>query len=135
MCKIKLEVFIQRYCSGRYQVYRLILFFKMTNIFVNNLFENIWCSQTNCWQRYLSFWVTAEHPKSIIIGVVQIFSWEPALWTLKSQDRVLLLLLLSKKKHCNFRLSTVTFEPRHENKSCLACPEDQLKPSICEFWI
>ena len=33
-----------------------------------------------------------------------------------------------KKKHCNFRLETVTFEPRHENKSCSACPEDQVKP-------
>ena len=31
------------------------------------------------------------------------------------------------KKHCNFRLYTVTFEPRHENKSCSACPEDQLE--------
>ena len=33
-----------------------------------------------------------------------------------------------KKNHCNFRPETVTFEPRHENKSCSACPEDQLKP-------
>ena len=33
-----------------------------------------------------------------------------------------------KKNHCNFRLQIVTFEPRHENKSCSACPEDQLKP-------
>ena len=31
------------------------------------------------------------------------------------------------KKHCNFRQETVTFEPRHENKSCSACPEDQLE--------
>ena len=31
-----------------------------------------------------------------------------------------------KKKHCNFRLLTVTFEPRHENKSCSAFPEDNL---------
>ena len=28
-----------------------------------------------------------------------------------------------QKKHCNFRLLTVTFEPRHENKSCSACRE------------
>ena len=28
-----------------------------------------------------------------------------------------------KKKHCNFRLETVTFEPRHENKTCSACRE------------
>ena len=28
-----------------------------------------------------------------------------------------------KKKHCNFRLETVTFEPRHENKTCSACQE------------
>ena len=29
-----------------------------------------------------------------------------------------------KKKHCNFPLQTVSFEPRHENKNCSACPED-----------
>ena len=28
-----------------------------------------------------------------------------------------------KKKYCNFRLETVTFEPRHENKTCSACRE------------
>ncbi len=28
-----------------------------------------------------------------------------------------------KKKHCNFRLQTVTFEHRDENKSCSACRE------------
>ena len=34
-----------------------------------------------------------------------VFSWEPALWTLKSQDRVLLLGADDvKKKHCNFWL-------------------------------
>ena len=33
-----------------------------------------------------------------------------------------------KKKHCNFRQYIVTFEPRHENKSCSACPGDQLEP-------
>ena len=32
------------------------------------------------------------------------------------------------KKHCNFHIETAIFEPRHENKSCSACPEDQLKP-------
>ena len=35
-----------------------------------------------------------------------IISWEPALWTLMSGDRVLLLMtmvMMSKKKHCNFR--------------------------------
>ena len=26
---------------------------------------------------------------------------------------------------CNFRLYTATFEPRHENKSCSACPKEQ----------
>ena len=31
------------------------------------------------------------------------------------------------KKHCNFRLEAVTFEPRHENKSCSACPNDEQK--------
>ena len=33
-----------------------------------------------------------------------------------------------KKKHCNFHLQTANFEPRDENKTCSACPEDQLKP-------
>ena len=28
-----------------------------------------------------------------------------------------------KKKHCNFRLQTATFEPRDENKTCSACRE------------
>ena len=31
--------------------------------------------------------------------------------------------LVSKKNHYNFRLETVTFEPRHENKTCSACRE------------
>ena len=26
-----------------------------------------------------------------------------------------------KKKHCNFRLLTLTFEHKHEDKSCSAC--------------
>ena len=26
-----------------------------------------------------------------------------------------------KKNHCNFRLQTVTFEHRHEDKTCSAC--------------
>ena len=54
-----------------------------------------------------------------------IFGWEPVLWPLKSQGRVMLWL---KKKHRHFQLQTASFEPRHENKSCSACPEDQLKP-------
>ena len=60
-----------------------------------------------------------------------VFSWEPALWLLNSQGRVL-LLLLSKKNHCNFQLETMTFEPRHENKTCSACREwlnERLKES------
>ena len=32
-------------------------------------------------------------------------------------------MMMSKKNHCNFRPLTVTFEPRHENKSCSACRE------------
>ena len=32
-----------------------------------------------------------------------------------------------QKNHCNFRLYTATFDPRHENKNCSACPEDQLE--------
>ena len=33
-----------------------------------------------------------------------------------------------KKKALQFSAIIVTFEPRHENKSCSECPEDQLKP-------
>ena len=33
-----------------------------------------------------------------------------------------------KKKALQFLAIIVTFEPRHENKSCSECPEDQLKP-------
>ena len=33
-----------------------------------------------------------------------------------------------KKKPIDIFNSTATFEPRHENESCSACPEDQLKP-------
>ena len=33
---------------------------------------------------------------------------------------------VSKKKHCNFRQKTATFEHRHENKTCSACPNDQI---------
>ena len=63
-------------------------------------------------------------------GSKQVQNWtnmeqEPALWTLISLDRV--WRWRSKKKHCNFRLFTATFEPRHENKNCSACPEDQLE--------
>ena len=54
------------------------------------------------------------------VNSLVIFSWEPALWTLNSQDRV----LRSKKNHCNFHIETATFEHRHENKSCSACPKD-----------
>ena len=32
------------------------------------------------------------------------------------------------KKTLQFSAIIVTFEPRHENKSCSECPEDQLKP-------
>ena len=28
-----------------------------------------------------------------------------------------------KKKHCNFRLLTATFDHKHEDKSCSACRE------------
>ena len=33
-----------------------------------------------------------------------------------------------KKKPLQFSAIIVTFEPRHENKSCSACLEDQRKP-------
>ena len=33
-----------------------------------------------------------------------------------------------KKTTLQFLQQRVTFEPRHENKTCSACPEDQLKP-------
>ena len=54
---------------------------------------------------------------------MDIFSWEPALWTLNSQERVM-WMLRSKNTHCQFHLWSVTFGPRHENKSCSACPKD-----------
>ena len=34
---------------------------------------------------------------------------------------------VKKKQHSNFRLQTATFEHRDENKTCSACPEDQLE--------
>ena len=45
------------------------------------------------------------HPQIRYHSDVYIFSWEPALWTLMSQDRVLLLRMMmrSKNNHCNFR--------------------------------
>ena len=44
-------------------------------------------------------------PTKISIGKLHLFSWEPALETPMSGDRVLLLMMMmmSKKKHCNFR--------------------------------
>ena len=33
-----------------------------------------------------------------------------------------------QKTSLQFLPKTVTFEHRHENKSCAACPEDQLNP-------
>ena len=65
-----------------------------------------------------------EQLSSLAVYSAIFFSWEPALETLNSQDEEAEV----KKNHCNFQLYTVTFEPRHENKSCSACPEDQLKP-------
>ena len=38
------------------------------------------------------------------------------------------VVAVKKKKHCNFHIETANFEPRHENKSCSACPEDKLEP-------
>ena len=35
------------------------------------------------------------------VGNLEVFSWEPAQWTLNSQERVLVLVLLSRKNHCN----------------------------------
>ena len=83
-------------------------------------------------------------------GNVRIFSWEPALWTLNSQDRVMLLLRRSQKSIAIFgykqsllsvdmktkvvqhverewtrecESEIVTFEHIHENKSSSACQE------------
>ena len=47
------------------------------------------------------------------------FSWEPALETLNSQD-----VEVGVKKTLQFSAKTVTFELRHENKRCSACPKD-----------
>ena len=30
-----------------------------------------------------------------------------------------------KKKHWHFQLEALSFQPRHENKTCSACPSDQ----------
>ena len=35
---------------------------------------------------------------------------------------------LMSKKSIDIFNSTATFEPRHENENCSACPEDQLEP-------
>ena len=85
-----------------------------------------------------------------------IFSWEPALWTQESQDRPIGCCGCPKKSIAIFgykqwllsiemktklvqhvesdwmrewecESERVIFEHRHENKSCSACPEDQLK--------
>ena len=57
------------------------------------------------------------------LGHAEIFSWEPALETPNSRDDDEEV----PKNHCNFRQQTVTFEPRHEKKSCSACPNNQHK--------
>ena len=38
------------------------------------------------------------------VWLSDIFSWEPALWTLMSGDRVWWMLMMSKKKHWHFQL-------------------------------
>ena len=53
-----------------------------------------------------------------------LFSWEPALWSLYSQERV--GGGGGKKKGVAiFTYKHLTFEPRHENKTCRPCPKDQ----------
>ena len=66
---------------------------------------------------------------------VLIFSWEPALWLVHSQARV---VVMSKNIHCHFHPQTATFEHRHENKSCSACQRQECQvlqvcqvPSFC----
>ena len=92
------------------------------------VFKNVFSG----WICYFYTAITIKQVKTIlgffnaIHKATRLNCWEPALWTLMSVDRVW-LWLLSKKKHCNFRLFTATFEPRHENKNCSACPEDQLE--------
>ena len=39
-----------------------------------------------------------------------------------------------KIKHCHLHLETVTFEHRHDNKTCSACPEDQHKHLTYDIW-
>ena len=38
-----------------------------------------------------------------------------------------------KNKHCHFHPQTATFEHRHENKSCSACPKGQHKHLTCDM--
>ena len=59
------------------------------------------------------------------------FSWEPALWLLHSQVRV---VLVSKKKHWRLHPQTATFEHRHANKNCSPCPKDQHKHLTYDMW-
>ena len=59
-----------------------------------------------------------------------IFSWEPALCTPMSMDRV---TRLSKKKPFQFLAITVNIEHKHEDKSCSACPEDSNFQRISNF--
>ena len=63
--------------------------------------------------------------KSLVIAKMArvFFSWEPALGLANAQVRVWMWM-----KPLQFSAITVTFEHRDENKSCSACPEDQLKP-------
>ena len=59
-------------------------------------------------------------PGSQLLSDIQTFLAGNQLYELKTHRRG---SWGCKKKHCNFRLETVTFEPRHENKTCSACRE------------
>ena len=65
-----------------------------------------------------------------VLDHFKLFSWEPALWLVHSQVRV----VMSKNKHCHFHPQIATFEHRHENKSCSAYPKDQHKHLTCDMW-
>ena len=65
--------------------------------------------------------------KSLIIGENGNDFFDTGSITLPCEFRVHRAGSQLIKKDCHFHLSTVTFEHRHENKSCSACPSDQHK--------
>ena len=66
----------------------------------------------------------------------QLATWnlQFATWGTWDPSDILSCLEQGTKKHCHFHLLTVTFEHRHENKSCSPCPKDQHKDKPYDMW-